>query len=329
MEKLHKNIWDFVNEHELSKYPVAQEHKIKVQAWLNNILGLGVLEHPLNDFKNDHTEEEFIFKTYERCYGEYVTLLEENKSIFGHGTTGLTSWQGALMLTDWFVINNKILKGKRIIELGSGVGLLGIHLLKTCPDILEYTFTDTHHNVLNFLNYNIHLNLTQTPSYKDSYASIMKNGPPTIITPSNNNSLIAYYRIQKDNPEKDSVSLRKLDWNTGLPKYNLREFDVILGSDIVYERSLIPPLVGVLKTAMDIDSKRRAYIACTERSQTTLDIFETEILNNGLRYEILYKGMYSPRENILNSDVQHQRTRIYEIQSVSSLPADENQSRTL
>ncbi|CAB4069555.1 EEF2KMT [Lepeophtheirus salmonis] len=297
-----KNIWDFVNEHELSKYPVAQEHKIKVQAWLNNILGLGVLEHPLNDFKNDHTEEEFIFKTYERCYGEYVTLLEENKSIFGHGTTGLTSWQGALMLTDWFVINNKILKGKRIIELGSGVGLLGIHLLKTCPDILEYTFTDTHHNVLNFLNYNIHLNLTQTPTY---------------------------YRIQKDNPEKDSVSLRKLDWNTGLPKYNLREFDVILGSDIVYERSLIPPLVGVLKTAMDIDSKRRAYIACTERSQTTLDIFETEILNNGLRYEILYKGMYSPRENILNSDVQHQRTRIYEIQSVSSLPADENQSRTL
>ena len=54
-------------------------------------------------------DSEYIFKTFDRgttasslegghCY---VTLLEENRDIFGHGTTGLTSWQGALFLADW------------------------------------------------------------------------------------------------------------------------------------------------------------------------------------------------------------------------------------
>ena len=31
-------------------------------------------------------------------------VLEEN-DIIGHGTTGLTSWQGALFLTDWLLAN--------------------------------------------------------------------------------------------------------------------------------------------------------------------------------------------------------------------------------
>ena len=37
-------------------------------------------------------------------------------------------------------------QGKRILELGSGVGMLGISLLKTLP-MKEYIFTDCHYKV--------------------------------------------------------------------------------------------------------------------------------------------------------------------------------------
>ena len=50
-------------------------------------------------------DPEYIFKTFIRRKQNsssiewyYVTLLEENRNIIGHGTTGLTSWQGALFL---------------------------------------------------------------------------------------------------------------------------------------------------------------------------------------------------------------------------------------
>jgi methylase of polypeptide subunit release factors len=41
--------------------------------------------------------------------------------------------------------------------LGSGVGMLGISLLKTIP-MAEYYFTDCHPKVLNFLKHNIQIN---------------------------------------------------------------------------------------------------------------------------------------------------------------------------
>ena len=59
-----------------------------------------------------------------------------------------------------------------------------------------------------------------------------------------------------------------------------QDYNVILGSDIVYERSLILPLCKVLKGYLNIeghdDHEKVAYIACTERSRTTLECFEVQ-----------------------------------------------------
>ena len=59
-----------------------------------------------------------------------------------------------------------------------------------------------------------------------------------------------------------------------------QEYNVILGSDIVYERSLILPLCKVLKGHLFVeghdDHEKVAYIACTERSRTTLECFEVQ-----------------------------------------------------
>ena len=104
----------FVNHH-LSRFPIARYHLKDVIMWVQSLL-----KHNLDSFSTKlealyekadkrQTVPNFIFKSVTRNYFQddcTVTALEENE-IFGNGTTGLTSWQGALFLTDW-LLSNKI-----------------------------------------------------------------------------------------------------------------------------------------------------------------------------------------------------------------------------
>ena len=69
-------------------------------------------------------DPEYIFKTFIRRIQQpstidfyYVTILEENRDIIGHGTTGLTSWQGALFLADWLQAQPEKLKVQILLLL--------------------------------------------------------------------------------------------------------------------------------------------------------------------------------------------------------------------
>ena len=119
-----KELIFIVTKHSLNRFPVSWMHKKKVTKWLvdyiKRINSDSTLEETLShelsilEVKNqdgleiEQVDPEYIFKTFFRLVPElssidwfYVTLLEENRDIIGHGTTGLTSWQGALIMADW------------------------------------------------------------------------------------------------------------------------------------------------------------------------------------------------------------------------------------
>ncbi|KAF9513011.1 hypothetical protein BS47DRAFT_1010622 [Hydnum rufescens UP504] len=54
-----------------------------------------------------------------------ITLLESRTTIEA-GTTGLRTWRASLMLSEWLTIHPEIVQHHRVLELGSGVGFLGI-----------------------------------------------------------------------------------------------------------------------------------------------------------------------------------------------------------
>lgn len=65
--------------------------------------------------------------------------------------------QGGLALAEWCLRNTALLVGRRVLELGCGVGLTGLAVSVAC-DPLSYTLTDSHPRVLSALEHNLALN---------------------------------------------------------------------------------------------------------------------------------------------------------------------------
>ena len=81
--------------------------------------------------------------------------LNEQTLFTADGGEGLHLWEASVVLTRYCLQNKEIFKDKKIIELGTGCGLLGISILKQIPFISHYTFSDYQDSVLENLNKNI------------------------------------------------------------------------------------------------------------------------------------------------------------------------------
>ncbi|KAK3871761.1 hypothetical protein Pcinc_023106 [Petrolisthes cinctipes] len=110
---------------------------------------------------------ELFYKTYLGLGGsEGVTLLESGGGIT-HNTTGLTSWCGSAVLAEWATNYPKVVAGRRVLELGAGVGLAACVLLTSPTPPAAYIATDCHHHVLHLLQHNLSLNLTTPPPKRE------------------------------------------------------------------------------------------------------------------------------------------------------------------
>ncbi len=345
---LQETFSDVMRNHRLARsYPVSPAQAAGAFRWLRHVFerngvptGEGLLAFTEEEARvstaSRQQEPEFIFKSFDRSAGAgttagttFVTLLEENRHLLGRGTTGLTSWQGALFLSDWAQNQGRrFLEGKRVVELGCGTGLVGISILKT-TDVKSYTFTDCHFRVINAVINNLQINFPPAkedePSEKLFEARLrqLQSGPEQKISHEKMSCTSYHHRLSREGGTDPEVVVRHLDW-TSFEEGDHEGADVILGADIVYERGLLPPLCSVLRSllrrrlhrddqAATTTTAAAAFVACTERSHTTLAVFEDCLREARLAFEIGCKGCYSPAESVLNSDVQHQPTRIYKI----------------
>ena len=80
------------------------------------------------------------------------------------GTTGLKTWPAAEFLINFLLNNKYVQRDFTILELGSGIGLAGISLLKLKKARKIY-FTDHHQSVLDTLK----INLTKSEISEKNY----------------------------------------------------------------------------------------------------------------------------------------------------------------
>lgn len=69
-------------------------------------------------------------------------------------------FQAAIVLADWALCNKAVFFGKKVLELGSGVGFSGVTIAKHCAPQSMY-LTDCHSGVLKAICDNIQINFPE------------------------------------------------------------------------------------------------------------------------------------------------------------------------
>uniref|UniRef100_A0A8C0JAY4 Protein FAM86A n=1 Tax=Chelonoidis abingdonii TaxID=106734 RepID=A0A8C0JAY4_CHEAB len=190
--------------------------------------------------------------------GDSVTL-SETVAIISQGTTGLVTWDAALYLVEWAIENSAIFSNRTILELGSGIGLTGIAICKTCNP-KAYVFSDYHHCVLEQLRENIHLN-----------GFVLETEVMDLQGP--------------------KITVAELDWHC-VTKEQLSELqvDVVIAADVVYDPQITLSLIGVLQqlsTSETTGNPPEIYIAFTVRNPDTYHLFQTELGKVGIGWQVV------------------------------------------
>jgi len=186
------------------------------------------------DLLKKSDNEEYCYKTYSLPNGQRITQ-KESLSLVTDGTTGLTVWQASKYLAEWLIENPSQVLNKCVLELGSGLGLLGLIVCAVCQPA-QYTFTDHHPQVLDKLQNNINI--------------------PCNLLHSHN------------------VRVQGLDWDhfSAQDVQDLKA-DIILAADLVYDPTILAPLVNVLHCLLTSPRAPYAIVACTLRTESTHNKF--------------------------------------------------------
>ncbi|XP_076180893.1 protein-lysine N-methyltransferase EEF2KMT isoform X3 [Ptiloglossa arizonensis] len=186
---------------------------------------------------------------------DYISV-QESTNIISEGTTGLCSWQGALELSKWCTKNRNEFCGKVILELGCGVGLTGLCIIKKCSP-KQYIFSDCHQTVLDMVSKNIKLNLLQ-------------NIEKVQIKPQLEIDRLKF-QIKYNNTDVEVMELRWEDIKKYLTEHWIMP-DIIIGADILYDTNSFHTLVLVLKALLSFNN-RYAIIAGIIRNVDTFSQF--------------------------------------------------------
>ncbi|KAM8723392.1 protein-lysine N-methyltransferase EEF2KMT isoform 1-T1 [Acanthopagrus schlegelii] len=153
------------------------------------------------------------YKSYILPGGDAVSLLE-NVALISEGTTGLVTWEAALYLAEWALDHQQVFTGRTVLELGSGVGLTGVTICRSCSPN-RFVFSDCHSSVLHKLRSNVQLNgLTE----------------PTVSVEEMDWTAATEERIKRIGP------------------------DVVIAADVVYDPDVVGSLVKLLSKILSCSS---------------------------------------------------------------------------
>lgn len=212
-------------------------------------------------------------KIYFLPSGETITL-SENLAIISEGTTGLVTWEAALHIAQWAMQEPDLFNNRAVLELGSGIGLAGLTVCKTCNP-KRFIFSDYHHHVLKQLSKNIQLNgfyvgSENTPCTEEHFPAVDGG---------------LHHELRSE------ITVLELDWETATEAQLLQlHVEVVIAADVVYDPEVIVSLIRVLKKLLNCRTNEKApdvYVASTIRNPETYTLFQTKLKNVGIQWEVI------------------------------------------
>ncbi|KAK7538559.1 putative methyltransferase-domain-containing protein [Phyllosticta citribraziliensis] len=196
------------------------------------------------------------YVSYDFGHERTVTLLESRSIISSSGTTGLRTWEAALHLGAFLTTEagSQWIRGKRILELGAGTGLVSILCAKHV-DASRATITDGDEGVVDSIKTNVFLNGLDTAA--DTESIVLRWGRSCALRDS------LYY---EDEGQQN-------------------QYDVVLGADVTYDKTVIPALVATLADMLQRQPSLNILIAATIRNEETFEAFSVVCRRNGLDHQ--------------------------------------------
>ncbi|EJD47875.1 S-adenosyl-L-methionine-dependent methyltransferase [Auricularia subglabra TFB-10046 SS5] len=185
-----------------------------------------------------------------------TTTILESRTMIEAGTTGLHTWGASLALCQHLQEHPELVRGKRVLELGCGSGLLGIVVARLGAE--KTILTDGSQEVLDRCRDNV--------------------------------------QRAQNVPYGSAVRFALLDWTDSLiddtsraMAERVREWDpqIVLCADVVYAPEIIPPLAETLCTILTsgavVDS---VLLALTVRRHDTFEAFISALDSIGLQADV-------------------------------------------
>lgn len=272
LEKQEEILKNTVNSDLIKKYPIKQSYQRAFLKWLMNKIEEKdgeICDIMYITYCNliSSTIKESIHYRHFLIENDCVSI-KESTNIISEGTTGLCSWQGAIELSKWCMKNKNKFYGKVVLELGCGVGLTGLCIIKKCfPK--QYIFTDCHKIVLKMVSENIKFNLLNN-----------ENKIQPELKYDDRLKLQLKYNYT-------DVKVMELKWED-INKYVNEQWtvpDIIIGADILYDAKSFYELILGLKKLLSFVMDGYAIIAATIRNENTVSQFLYQLENHNLSFE--------------------------------------------
>lgn len=173
---------------------------------------------------------------------------------------GLKLWEACYVLADALLAHPDLCQGKHVVELGAGVGLLGL-VAGYCLGACRVTMTDVDAQVLQFLRANVEANAAAAAA---GAVPVVEVAALDWSAQGEYEALLAPTTDTKDNGR------------------------VILAADCIYDRTVIPAFVDVLAFALRQPTvPTTVLVASTMRNPETYAYYEETMKEKGLCMETM------------------------------------------
>ena len=215
-----------------------------------------------------------------------------------HNDVGIRKvWEAGACLAEFLISNPALIRDKKVLELGAGVGLTGIVAAGLCQ-AKHLHMTDYTEACLDNMEHNITVNkdwlVRQGVNVDDNEYECSRK-------------LTSGYLEWTECAEGDNDINGRREVSTGKP-FQISEAEVLLAADVVYDASQIPSLVQSVKLLLssgggsgatrDATKKRKAIFATTFRNEKTFALFTNELLNEGISCKYVEKEVIASLPNI-------------------------------
>jgi predicted nicotinamide N-methyase len=200
-----------------------------------------------------------------------IHLLESRSLISASGTTGLRTWEAALHLGQYLCADPSSVKGRRVLELGTGTGYLTVLCAKYLGSD-HVIASDGSEEVVNHLTDSLSINGLQRSS---------------------------------------KITAMQLKWGHALVGTEVGEggVDTVLGADITYDVSVITALVATLEDLARLSPGLSVLIAATERNRATFERFLEACGKRG--FTVTHQSFPIPPRSEQNGPFYSDRTPIH------------------